>query len=257
VRPLSFLLFTTKSPSSFPNPSFSLFFSRCTPPLCHLLHASIHTSSHRPQCPRWPFLAPPRRAGVPNSCHAALPDPPAPPVVCTGWVNSFSLPSPCYKTGPSSILLLFLPLSSFLATTKNRAAAAPFSPEIRRELSPPLKFLQPTASLPPSLAPRPDPVQLRPSPSPDLPQPEPPFTGAAQARPRRRQRAPPPLRPIQVRESLLPCPLVLVRALVLHVRRPFAGNGVAPPRPLQLSAADHAPRSPVEYYPSPSFLWTL
>jgi hypothetical protein len=52
-------------------------------------------------------------------------------MVCACWVNPCSLPSlpqavPCYKTEPSPILPLFLPLSSFLATTEHRAAAVEF-----------------------------------------------------------------------------------------------------------------------------------
>jgi hypothetical protein len=48
-----------------------------------------------------------------------------------------------------------------------------------------------------------------------------------------------------------------MRVLNPHVRRPFTGNSVAPPRPPHLSVADHAPRLPVEHHPSQSFPWTL
>jgi hypothetical protein len=98
----------------------------------------------------------------------------------------------------------------------------------------PTQFLEPRASSPPPLAPQLDLVQPRPFPSLDLPHPEPPLIGVARAQPCRRQHTPPPLRPIQVWKSLLPCPLVLVRALVPHVRRPFTGNGDVPPRPPHL-----------------------
>jgi hypothetical protein len=178
----------------------------------------------------------------------------------TSLLLSFSyLPvEPClpYKTRPGYILLLFLRCSP-LYDHQHQSAAADLSPEILPNRTTPLRFRWPRASSPPPLAPQPNPVQPRAASRRNRAHPEPPLIGAARARPRRRQQAPPPLHPIQVWESAPHVPLMLMRVLNPRVRRPFAGNGVAPPRPPHLSVADHVPRLPVEHHPSQSHPWTL
>jgi hypothetical protein len=108
VRPLCFLLFTTKSPSSSPNPSFSLFLlllhaaapaRSCAPPcysapLCAPLHASCCSSSRRPRCPRWLFLTLPRRTDAPSGRHAIPSGTPAlPTILSSAHDRSLSLSS--------------------------------------------------------------------------------------------------------------------------------------------------------------------
>jgi hypothetical protein len=164
---------------------------------------------------------------------------PAPPATLNPilWLVLVSLSSwmrrAAIKPTPNPSLRPVFPLSSPLQQPAPKRRRSSFTGILPNHTTP-LRFRQPRASSPPPLAPQPDPTQPRPSPSPESPHPEPPLTGAARARPCRRQHAPPPLRPIQVCKSLLLCPLVLVRALVPHVRRPFTGNGGAPPRPSHL-----------------------
>jgi hypothetical protein len=47
--------------------------------LCTLLHMSLCPYFHRPCCPRWSPLVPPRRAEAPSGRHAAPSGTPAPP----------------------------------------------------------------------------------------------------------------------------------------------------------------------------------
>jgi hypothetical protein len=161
-----------------------------------------------------------------------------------------------YKTQLRSILLLFSPFPP-PGDPQHRSTAAHLPLEILPNHTTPLRFRWPRASSPPPLVPWPDPVQLRPTPLPESPHPEPPLISAARARPRRRQPASSPLRPIQVWKSPPHVPLMLMRVLNPRVRRPFAGNGIAPPRPPHLSVAGRVPRLPVEHHPSQSLPWTL
>jgi hypothetical protein len=162
-----------------------------------------------------------------------------------------------YKTRPSSILLLFLPLSSSPCDHQHQSAAAHLPPKSSPNRTTPLRFRWPRASSPPPLAPQPDSVQPRVASRRNRARPEPPLIGAARARPRHRQHAPPPLRPIQVWRSTPHLPLVLMRVLDPHVRRASTGNGVAPPLPPHLSIADHAPLLPVEHHHFQTVPWAL
>jgi hypothetical protein len=78
------------------------------------------------------------------------------------------------------------------------------------------------------------------TPTPSRPSPEPPELDLAVD-----STPPPPPRLIQVRRSHPQLPLVLVRALVSPVRRPFDGNGDASPRPPHLPVVGPVPLSPV------------
>jgi hypothetical protein len=150
----------------------------------------------------------------------------------------------CYKTrpdppSPQPLCLFFFPTTP----SRRRTLLA----GIRRDLSTPPKFPRPTASPPPPLATRPDPVQPRPPLRRNCAHLEPPLAGATRARPHRRQLPPLDLRLIQVLSTTPHLPLVLMRVLDPHVRRPFTGNGDVPPRPPHLSVAGHVPLLPVKH----------
>jgi hypothetical protein len=222
----------------------------CTPPPVPGLSAALRLCAPLRPAPRVVllFLPPPRsaHAGRPLLLHvgqkplaAATPHCQARrrrPSLCVR-LHDLSLPSsfflrPCGAIKVNQALFSPAVLPLLPPPTPNRRRRFPTGILLSRTI--PTLFLEPRASSPPPLAAQLDLVQPRPFPSPDLPHPEPPLIGAARARPCRRQHAPPPLRPIQVWKSLLPCPLVLVHALVPHVRRPFTRNGGVPPRPPHL-----------------------
>jgi hypothetical protein len=75
-------------------------------------------------------------------------------------------------------------------------------------------------------------------------------TGAARARPHHRQPLPLDLQLIQVLRSTPRSSLMLMRALLAHVHRSFAGNAGDPTRPPHLPVAGHVPLSPVEHLPA-------
>jgi hypothetical protein len=184
------------------------------------------------------------RAAATPPCQAHRRRPP----LCV-QLRDLSLPSSSFLRPCGAIKVdgaHFSPVALPLPPPHNIEPPPPIFPGILPNRNTPLRFRWPRASSPPPLAPQLDPVQPRPSPSPDLPHPEPPLTGAARARPHRRQHAPPPLHPIQVWESLPPCPLVLMRVLDAPVRRSFTENGGAPPRPPPLLAVGRVPPLPVE-----------
>jgi hypothetical protein len=119
----------------------------------------------------------------------------------------------------------------FPTATRNRARRrAPFA-KIRSAHFIPFQFLWSVAPPPPSPAPRPNPVRFPTSLRQVRLRPEPLLTGAARNRTCRRQLLSLGLRPVQVYESLPHGLLVLVRISFARVRRPFAGNAGAPPRP--------------------------
>jgi hypothetical protein len=85
----------------------------------------------------------------------------------------------------------------------------------------------------------------------NCPHPEPPLTRAVRARPCRRQLPPLDLQPIQVYVSFPRDPLVLVHASFACVRRPFAGNGDAPPRPPYSPVVGPVLLLPIHHTPFP------
>jgi hypothetical protein len=210
--------------------------------------------------PALPALAAPRPS-TSGRCPERLPRRlarPAGAARCLRWLGDLPLPfllsrRPCLATRPDRApsFCCFFPCPP-LCDHQHQSAAAYLSPKILPNRTTQLQFCWPRATSPPPLAPQPNPVQPRPFPSPESSHPEPPLTGAAQARPRRRQHTPPPLPPIQVGRSFPLCPLVLVRAIAPPVRRPFAGNGDAPPRPPPFLAVGRVSPLPVEHHPSPS-----
>jgi hypothetical protein len=146
-----------------------------------------------------------------------------------------------YKIDPNPTALACFPFPLPCATDVRLYFLAGF----RRDPSTPSKFPQPTASPPPPLALRTDPIQPRPpytgiASTPSRPSPEPPELDLTVD-----STPPPPPRPIQVRRSHPQLPLVLMGALVSPVRRPFAGNGDAPPQPPHLPVVGPIPLSPV------------
>jgi hypothetical protein len=130
------------------------------------------------------------------------------------------------------------------------STAPHFLAGIHLDQATPPKSPRPTASPPSSLAPRPDPVQPPAFLRWNFSNPVPPLTGAAADDLTVDDLLPLPPQPNLVRESLPYFPLVLVRALLAHVHRPFIGNAGDPTQPPPLLIARRVPPPPVGHIPS-------
>jgi hypothetical protein len=194
---------------------------------------------------------------LPRARHGLPEHPPAatsPPAVLGAAMTAPSLsPFPsllqamrCYKTRSNPLSPAALPLLLPRDTEPPPLVLA----EILLNRTTPPKSPRPIASPPSPLAPRSDPVQPPSFLRWNCSHPEPPLTGAARARPHRRQLPPLDLQPIQVLKSIPRSSLVLVRAFLARVHRPFAGNAGDPTRPPHLPVAGHVPPPPVEHIPS-------
>jgi hypothetical protein len=185
--------------------------------------------------------------GTAGAARRLEPDP-----VTTSPLPLFYKAIRCYKAELSSSFLLF-PLPPFpRPPTLSRHRT--FLAGICRDPSTPSKSPRPTASPPSPLAPRPYPIQLPTFLRRNRFHLEPPLTGAARARPHRRQLPPLDLQPIQVLKSNPHSSLVLVRASLAHVHRSFVGNASDPTRPPHLPVAGRIPPPPVEHTPSQTTL---
>jgi hypothetical protein len=155
-----------------------------------------------------------------------------------------------YKTRPNPLSPAALPLLPPRDTEPPPLLLA----RILLNRATPPKFPRPTTSSPSSLVPRPDPIQPPAFLRQNCSHPEPPLTGAARARPHRRQLLPLDLQPIQVHKSIPRSLLVLVRAFLACVHRPLAGNTGDPTRPPHFLVAGRVPPPPVEHTPSQTTL---
>jgi hypothetical protein len=184
---------------------------------------------------------------MPSGCHAPQ-STPAPPAVLGSALSPplFYQAVLSYKTRSEPLSPPDFPILS----PRDAELAATLPCRNPPRLLHPAQIPLPTASLPPPLAPRPDPVQL-----PALlrrnfsnlvpPSPEPPADDLTVD-----DLLPLLPQPNLVRESLPHFPLVLVRALLARVHRSFAGNAGDPTRPPPFLAAGRVPPPPVEHIPS-------
>jgi hypothetical protein len=231
---------------------------RCSTPRRHC-RASPRIALPLLPPPVQPPLSFPRLATPePSGCHAPEGTPAPPAVVSSARDHPLSLsPSPslllarrCYKTRPNPLSPAALPL-----LPPHDTEPPPFllAGILLNRATPP-KFPRPTAFPPSPLASRPDPIQPPAFLCRNCFHLEPPLTGAARARPHRRQLPLLDLEPIQVLKSNPHSSLVLVRASLARVHWSFAGNADDPTRPPHLPVAGRIPPPPVEHTPSQTTL---